>query len=836
MLAHQIVHQREPDARALVRAPLGPAHPVEALEQVRQLARRDAHARVAHHQLDVLRQRAQLDRHLAREGELERVREQVRHDLFPHARVDPHGLGQFRAVDPQPEPRALGGAAEQARDVGRERGEVDRLEVGAQPAGFDLRDVEQRVDEGQEPAGVARGRLDLAREPRGQLGAPSGELVERGEQQGEGRAELVADVREELGLGPVELGQPLVPLALLLPRPRLGQARARVRRDEVEELAVRRVERQARAEAEGERAGRPLVAAEAHRQQQGGGGPAGLGGGARAEAAARQVAEGDGRAVGDHLRQGPDGVPAREAQRPRREGAALVEADGAGEVRARPGLVEQVGEREGHVVGVAGERLDHARERLARRRRPRRARGERVQRAEPPRAEHPARRLERRHDDAPDGPRLVAHRREAQVEPGVFERAGARDGVERVLDGDRLAAEHARVQGLVQVPDLGPPRAAGLREASEVLPPHERAVGVVVDRHALGPPEQARRRGALEREAGGRAQRRGPGAHGAERRARPVERAQERRRLARPGEEPLGGLALGARHRQRAARDQVDHGAPELVQRQHQVGAARFDRGARHRGLLGRVFALHEHDAARPLDRPRPGRAVAAHAGEHDRERAPAEAVGERREEGIERVVARAARVLVQGAGAVGQGLEARARRADEHAARREGRAVVGPRHRQRAATAQDLDQGARPAQVLHHEHRRRQVGRQPAQDGADGVEPAGRGHERDDVEGRRGRRRQGRVGHRFKLVRSSGRRGTEATACLATPPPGRSNRPRRRDRSPSENRRQRHRKVRQVLASLLPTPGEARGYLGLPPPPPSITATTTRRVMNAPL
>ena len=49
----QLVHQRQPDARSLVRARARASHAVEALEHVRQLLGRDADAGVAHRQLDV---------------------------------------------------------------------------------------------------------------------------------------------------------------------------------------------------------------------------------------------------------------------------------------------------------------------------------------------------------------------------------------------------------------------------------------------------------------------------------------------------------------------------------------------------------------------------------------------------------------------------------------------------------------------------------------------------------------------------------------------------------------------------------------------------------------
>ena len=55
--SHELLHQREADAGALVVRPRAPLDPVEALEQARQLGLRDADAGVAHRELDGRRPR-----------------------------------------------------------------------------------------------------------------------------------------------------------------------------------------------------------------------------------------------------------------------------------------------------------------------------------------------------------------------------------------------------------------------------------------------------------------------------------------------------------------------------------------------------------------------------------------------------------------------------------------------------------------------------------------------------------------------------------------------------------------------------------------------------------
>ena len=77
-----------------------PVHAVEPLEEPRELVRRDAGAGVAHPEHDARRPRAQRARRTAPcERELQRVGEQVQHDLLPHVPVDVDRLRQRRAVD-----------------------------------------------------------------------------------------------------------------------------------------------------------------------------------------------------------------------------------------------------------------------------------------------------------------------------------------------------------------------------------------------------------------------------------------------------------------------------------------------------------------------------------------------------------------------------------------------------------------------------------------------------------------------------------------------------------------------------------------------------------------
>ena len=102
--------------------------------------------------------------------------------------------------------------------------------------GLDPREIQQRVHEPQQAQGVAvRDLLPFpmhGRQRRFRVGQP---VFERSDQQRQRRAELVADVAEERRLRAIELRQRLGPLSLLLVRPRVGERRAELVGDQIDE-------------------------------------------------------------------------------------------------------------------------------------------------------------------------------------------------------------------------------------------------------------------------------------------------------------------------------------------------------------------------------------------------------------------------------------------------------------------------------------------------------------------------------------------------------------------------------------------------------------------------
>ena len=71
------------------------------------------------------------------------------------------------------QPGALDGRAEDAGQLGGDRGEVDRLEARLDPAGLDPGEVEQGVDQLAQPQGVAVDDLELLAHPRVALEPPA---------------------------------------------------------------------------------------------------------------------------------------------------------------------------------------------------------------------------------------------------------------------------------------------------------------------------------------------------------------------------------------------------------------------------------------------------------------------------------------------------------------------------------------------------------------------------------------------------------------------------------------------------------------------------------------
>ena len=141
-------------------------------------------------------------------------------------------------------PEPVGGGVEHAGQLAGVLREVDRLEARLHPPGLQAGEVEQGVDQLEQPLAVAQDHLDPLALPAADRVLLVGEgVLGRSEQQRQRGAELVADVGEEVGLGLVELGQRLGAPPLELVGPGVGDARGQLSRDQVAEVAVAGVQR-----------------------------------------------------------------------------------------------------------------------------------------------------------------------------------------------------------------------------------------------------------------------------------------------------------------------------------------------------------------------------------------------------------------------------------------------------------------------------------------------------------------------------------------------------------------------------------------------------------------
>jgi|tagenome__1003787_1003787.scaffolds.fasta_scaffold20795097_2 hypothetical protein len=179
-----------------------------------------------------------------------------------------------------------------------------RKRLGA--AGLDAGEVQQCVDQFQEAKRVAKRDLKAFALNSGQACRSVGQgILDRAEHQGQGRAELVADIAEECGLRLIEFGQHLGAPTLRLIRHGFGKRGGHRGREQVEKAAICFVQRQARTDAGHEESGREFRSGQDDRQDQRRLRRIWIGGAGQRAEPGRQVIH-LGRPTGpDHLREGP---------------------------------------------------------------------------------------------------------------------------------------------------------------------------------------------------------------------------------------------------------------------------------------------------------------------------------------------------------------------------------------------------------------------------------------------------------------------------------------------------------------------------------------------------
>ena len=440
------------------------------------------------------------DRALHRE--LHGVREQVEHDLGPEVAVDVHRLGKGFDLDDEAEPEALDGRLEHAGELAGVVPEVDRLEARLDPPGLQPGEVQQGVDQLEQPLPVAEDHLHPLPLPVGQrVGRFAEGVLGRPQQQRQRGAELVADVHEEVGLGLVELGELLGATLLELVGPRVGEARGDLSGDQLAEVAVAVVERAEPVEAEdleavGPAAGRGLEREDQRLLRRHVPRPGG-----QLEEPVLQVADESGPTDGH--RPHPPFDRSGRLDPCRRRRVVRSEAGAAGQPGGAAVVVVQVDEGEGEVGRAAGELLAGGGDRLGL-----------GQVGGPAGAEvteglHPA----VRHDLLGV---LLDHAEDPHDHAVVVEQRTVGEGVEALLGvAAALEEQHQRLvprgaagrqhrvdAGPDVVPDLRPHDRGRLAQRPRVLVAERVApVGLVAEERQVGPPRHPHREPRGEHEA-----------------------------------------------------------------------------------------------------------------------------------------------------------------------------------------------------------------------------------------------------------------------------------------------------------------------------------------------
>src|SRR2546421_3450606 len=166
MRVHELLHERQSNAGTFMRAGLRALDAVKAPEQLRDFIAWDAHSAVLDSQLSRAIEPGQANGDATLEGVLERVREKVQDDLRPHLAIYVQRFGKAWALERQREARTLHRGAEGIGEVNGKSREVGRLVVRLHGAPFNASEVQQRVDQFQEPQAVALCGVDAQRPDR----------------------------------------------------------------------------------------------------------------------------------------------------------------------------------------------------------------------------------------------------------------------------------------------------------------------------------------------------------------------------------------------------------------------------------------------------------------------------------------------------------------------------------------------------------------------------------------------------------------------------------------------------------------------------------------------
>ena len=226
---------------------MGTAHrtgdTIEAVEKLRQRFRRNAGTGIRDQQFGACVYRAQLDAYFALQRVLECVRQQIQDDLFPHLPIDKVRFRKGVTRDGKANARALHGGTKDTRQLLRQGGKIGRHEMRLRASCLNTREIEQGIDEPQQPQRIAVGTVKrLAAQP---LRRVLLRLLYRTQQQRERGPEFMRDVGEEGGLRAINFRQCLGARAFGLIRLRIGNRTGELPDNQVEEALIGIVQRPA---------------------------------------------------------------------------------------------------------------------------------------------------------------------------------------------------------------------------------------------------------------------------------------------------------------------------------------------------------------------------------------------------------------------------------------------------------------------------------------------------------------------------------------------------------------------------------------------------------------
>jgi hypothetical protein len=260
MQASQFLDQREANASAFVRAAVLALDSVKSLEQPGQFFLGNSHSRVLHAQLHapVAGRFAQRNRNLTFEGVLESVRDQIENDLLPHVAVDKGRRRHRLAIDHIAQAGLVHRGLKRAGELRGVGGEVNRLVERLNSARLEPREIEQRVDQLQEPQTIAAHQLNLLPIDRDHAGgsALQQDILERTQHQSERRAELVTGIGKKRGLGAIDLSQRNCTALLALIGAHVRQSSGNLPGQQIDKPSVRIIQRSIRIETDDYHPGR----------------------------------------------------------------------------------------------------------------------------------------------------------------------------------------------------------------------------------------------------------------------------------------------------------------------------------------------------------------------------------------------------------------------------------------------------------------------------------------------------------------------------------------------------------------------------------------------------